>query len=36
MCLNYFDEKSVYKRLGEMTDIEAEILQSLPIKAALH
>ena len=36
MCLNYFDEKRVYKRLGEMTDIEAEILQSLPIKAALH
>jgi tRNA-(ms[2]io[6]A)-hydroxylase len=36
MCLNYFDEKSVYKRLAEMTGIEAEILNSLPIKAALH
>ena len=36
MCLNFFDEKSVYKRLGEMIEFEAEILESLPIKAALH
>lgn len=36
MCLNFFDEKSVYKRLGEMIEFEAEILESLPIKPALH
>ncbi len=36
MCLNFFDEKSVYKRLGEMIEFEAKILESLPIKAALH
>ena len=36
MCLNFFDEKSLYKRLGEMIEFEAEILESLPIKAALH
>lgn len=36
MCLNFFDEKSVYKRLSEMIEFEAEILESLPIKAALH
>ena len=36
MCLNFFDEASVYKRLGEMIEFEAEILESLPIKAALH
>ena len=36
MCLNFFDEKSVYKRLSEMIEFEAKILESLPIKAALH
>lgn len=36
MCLNFFDEKSVYKRLGEMLEFEGQILESLPIKAALH
>ena len=36
MCLNFFDEKSVYKRLGEMIEFEGQILESLPIKAALH
>ena len=36
MCLNFFDETSVYERLGEMIEFEAEILESLPIKAALH
>ena len=38
-CANVFklfDEKSVYKRLGEMIEFEAEILESLPIKVALH
>lgn len=36
MALNYFDEKAVYHRLGEMTEIEAIVLDELPIKAALH
>ncbi len=36
MALNYFDEKIVYKRLDELNEIEGKILQSLPIKAALH
>ncbi len=36
MALNYFDEDSVYSRLGAMTDYEAEVLSNLPIKAALH
>ncbi|MFY0687512.1 MAG: tRNA-(ms[2]io[6]A)-hydroxylase [Cyclobacteriaceae bacterium] len=36
MALNYFDEQSVYSRLGEMTDFEANVVKDLPIKAALH
>jgi tRNA-(ms[2]io[6]A)-hydroxylase len=36
MALNYFDEKVVYKRLDELNEIEGKVLQSLPIKAALH
>ena len=36
MALNYFDEKSVYSRLGELNEIEAQVLQSLPLKPALH
>lgn len=36
MALNYFDESSVYTRLGEMTVHEAEVLTELPIKPALH
>ncbi|MEQ8580690.1 MAG: tRNA-(ms[2]io[6]A)-hydroxylase [Marinoscillum sp.] len=36
MALNYFDETAVYKRLEEMTDYEAVVLQSLPLKPALH
>ncbi|MBV6644618.1 MAG: tRNA-(ms[2]io[6]A)-hydroxylase [Cyclobacteriaceae bacterium] len=36
MALNYFDEGSVYFRLQEMTEREAEIIDSLPIKPALH
>lgn len=36
MALNYFDEASVYARLEEMKQFEAEILKSLPIKPALH
>ena len=36
MALNYFDETAVYKRLEEMTEYEAVVLQSLPLKPALH
>lgn len=36
MALKYFDEKSVYKRLEELNNIEAEVLQSLPFRSALH
>lgn len=36
MALNYFDETTVYKRLNELMQAEAVILQLLPLKAALH
>lgn len=36
MALNYFDKKSVYNRLNELNEVEAQVLQSLPIKPALH
>ena len=36
MALIYFDEKSVYDRLGEMKEKEGIILDNLPIRAALH
>lgn len=36
MALNYFDEDQVYKRLNELNEIEGKVLQSLPLKAALH
>ncbi len=36
MALNYFEEKSVYKRLEELNNIEAEVIQSLPFRPALH
>lgn len=36
MALNYFNEKEVYKRLLELNEIEAGVLQSLPLKPALH
>lgn len=32
----YFDEEQVYKRTDELLNIEALILENLPIKAALH
>jgi tRNA-(ms[2]io[6]A)-hydroxylase len=35
-ALQYFDEQAVYKRLNELMEMEAEILKSLPVKAALH
>ena len=36
MALNYFDKNEVYTRLEELNDAEAEVLQKLPLKAALH
>lgn len=36
MALNYFDENIVYKRLEELNEAEALVLQSLPLKPALH
>lgn len=36
MALNYFDEDKVYKRLAWWVDTEAEIISSLPLRAALH
>lgn len=36
MALNYFEEKSVYKRLDELNQAEAQVLHSLPLKPALH
>lgn len=36
MALNYFDKKCVYVRLEELNLAEAKVLQSLPIRSALH
>lgn len=36
LALNYFEEELVYKRLDELMDKEADILNNLPIRAALH
>ncbi|MDH5598517.1 MAG: tRNA-(ms[2]io[6]A)-hydroxylase [Cyclobacteriaceae bacterium] len=36
MALNYFDKEEVYKRLHELNEIEAEVIQKMPIAAALH
>lgn len=36
MALNYFDETQVYERLDWWMDREAEAIQSIEIKAALH
>lgn len=36
MALNYFPEEQVYPRLDYWTDHEAEILENLEIKSALH
>lgn len=36
MALHYFNEDEVYKRLHELNEIEAEVLKSMPLKAALH
>ena len=36
MALTYFPEEKVYARLDEWNEIEAEVLNNLPIRAALH
>lgn len=36
LLFNYFDEKDIYERLHQLVDIEAEVMQNLPLKAALH
>jgi tRNA 2-(methylsulfanyl)-N6-isopentenyladenosine37 hydroxylase len=36
MALNYFDEKTVYERLAWWIDQEGEVIDGLPIRAALH
>jgi len=36
MALNYFDEGEVNQRMEELNEIEAGVIDSLPIKAALH
>ncbi|WP_020527981.1 tRNA-(ms[2]io[6]A)-hydroxylase [Flexithrix dorotheae] len=36
MALNYFEETSVYNRLDELIEKEAEVLNSLEIRSALH
>ena len=36
MALNYFERNDVYYRLNELNKIEGMVLQSLPIRAALH
>jgi len=36
MALNYFDKNTVYTRLEELNNIEAEVLSSMPLKPALH
>ena len=36
MALQYFEKEDVYNRLEELNKLEGTVLQSLPIKAALH
>lgn len=36
MALNYLPEEDVYNRLEEMKKLEGEILNNLPVRAALH
>jgi len=36
LALEYFPEGQIKERLGEMLDIEANIIESLPLRAALH
>ena len=36
MALNYFEREKVYARLNELNQAEGEIVQKLPLRAALH
>jgi len=36
MALHYFDEQTVYQRLNELAEAEAEIVRHLPWRAGLH
>lgn len=36
MALHYFDKEAVYLRLDQMSEAEADILNNLPLKPALH
>ena len=36
MALNYFEEKDVDRRMEELNQYEAEVINALPIKSALH
>ncbi len=36
MALQYFEKEKVYNRLEQMSEAEAKILQTLPLKPALH
>lgn len=36
MALNYFDENEVFERWEELSEIESDIISSLPIRPALH
>jgi tRNA-(ms[2]io[6]A)-hydroxylase len=36
MSLLYFNKNEVYARLGELNEIESQVLDTLPVKAALH
>lgn len=36
LALHYFNENEVYTRLHEMMEFEGEVIQKLPIRAALH
>lgn len=36
MALNYFDEKEVFNRWEELSEIEGKIISDLPVRPALH
>jgi tRNA-(ms[2]io[6]A)-hydroxylase len=36
LALHYFDEKLIYQRLNELLEVEADILNGLEFRAALH
>ncbi|MGA0164572.1 MAG: tRNA-(ms[2]io[6]A)-hydroxylase [Bdellovibrionota bacterium] len=36
LALEYFDEESVMKRLRELEELEFEVIQEIPIRAAVH